>query len=219
MSTERLHTGWVAVHGGIFIAVLGTVAFCLPSLAWPWYLLLPLASYCCIVLAVPMLRRTVPRPAVGRMSGVPLLCAAVLSAVTTGVLLTFHELARPDVSVLAAGIPVAAFSSVVLAGVCFSVVNATLEELTFRGVLYDAVAAEWNAAMAVGATAVLFGLGHVRGYPPGPLGAVLAGGYGVVLGAMRWWTGGLGLAVLCHVCADATIFGLMALDGAFDMAL
>ena len=61
-------------------------------------------------------------------------------------------------------------------------------------------------AVTLGVTAALFGLGHLHGYPPGPLGAVLAGLYGVALGLLRWWAGGLGLAVACHVSADATIF-------------
>src|SRR5436190_18363579 len=105
MSTARLPTGWAAVHGGIFIAILGIGAFCLPPLAWPWYLLLRLAAYGCIVLSLPALRRTAPRLSAGRMDGVPLLSAAILSAATTGVLLAFHALARPDVTALAAGIP------------------------------------------------------------------------------------------------------------------
>jgi membrane protease YdiL (CAAX protease family) len=215
MGTERLQTGWAAVHGGVFIAALVAVALCQPSLAWPWYLLLPLAVYAGVVLALPLLRRTAPRLTVGRLTGAPLLSAVALSVVTSLVLLAYHTLARPDVTALAAGLPVAAFGSLALAGLCFSVTNATLEELIFRGVLYEAVVAERGAAVAVGVTAVLFGLGHMRGYPPGLPGAVLAGGYGVALGLLRWWTGGLGLAVAAHVCADATIFGLLVWAGAF----
>jgi hypothetical protein len=44
---------------------------------------------------------------------------------------------------------------------------------------------------------------------------VLAGAYGVALGLLRWWSGGLGLTIGCHVCADATIFGIMVSAGAF----
>jgi membrane protease YdiL (CAAX protease family) len=110
---------------------------------------------------------------------------------------------------LAAGLPVVAFGNLLFAGVCFSATNAALEELIFRGVLWEVAAAEWNAGVALGATTFLFGLGHLHGYPPGPLGAVLAGIFGLSLGLLRWWTGGLGLAIAVHVCADATIFGLL----------
>jgi membrane protease YdiL (CAAX protease family) len=67
--------------------------------------------------------------------------------------------------------------------------------------------------IALAATTVLFALGHLHGYPPGPLGAVLAGIFGLALGLLRLWTGGLGLAIAVHVCVDATIFGLLSCSG------
>jgi len=216
MNTVVLHKGDAALHGGLFLAALAVVAVCMPGSPWPWYMLLPLLLYVGLVLALPRLRRTAPRLALGRMGGAPLGCAAALSAATAAVLVGFHVLARPEVTVLAASIPASAFGPLVLAGVCFSFVNAALEELVVRGVLWEALAKEWNAAVALGVTAVLFGLGHLHGYPPGPLGVVLAGLYGVALGLLRWWAGGLGLIVACHVIADATIFSLLVSSGAFS---
>jgi membrane protease YdiL (CAAX protease family) len=204
-----------AVHGVIFLAAVGAVAIVLPQPAWPWRLLLPLLAYAAIVLAWPRLRRTVPRPAVGRLVGWPLAAAVALGIVTTAVLMAFQSLEHPDASTLAARLPVAAFGNLLLAGVCFSAANAALEELVFRYVLWEVAAAEWNVGVALGGTTVLFGLGHLHGYPPGPLGAVLAGLFGLALGLLRLWTGGLGLAIAVHVCADATIFGLLWSSGAF----
>jgi membrane protease YdiL (CAAX protease family) len=162
-----------------------------------------------MVLALPPLWRTAPRLALGRLGRAPLLLAATFSAATSGVLIGYHALFRPDVTELAAQLPVAALGNVVLAGICFSIVNATLEEIVFRGVLWHIVAAEWNAGVALLVTSILFGLGHLHGYPPGPVGAVLAGLFGLAVGLLRWWTGGLGLALVCHMAADATIFGLL----------
>jgi membrane protease YdiL (CAAX protease family) len=214
MDPRQRQTGWPAVHGGLFLAlVLSVVAFC-PALGWPWYLLLPVAGYVCVVLLVPPLRRTFPRLAAGRVDGPGLAGAITLIVLTSAALVAYQVLVHPDVTDLAAKLP-AAFGNLVLAGICFSVVNAVLEELIFRGVLYEAVVAEWGGAVAVAVTGALFGIGHVHGYPPGPLGAVLAGGYGVALGLLRWWSGGLGLSMACHVCADATIFGILASVGAF----
>jgi uncharacterized protein len=207
-----------AAHGIVFLAAVGTVLVTLWPLSWPWYFLLPLLAYAVIVLAWPPLRRTAPRFALGRVKGWPLAAAVGLSLATSAALVVFHALARPDVADLAAQLPVAAFGNLVFAGICFSVVNAALEELIFRGVLWEAVAAEWNRGVALGATTVLFGLGHLHGYPPGPLGAVLAGVFGLALGLLRWWTGGLGLAIAVHVCADATIFSLLSWSGAFRHA-
>jgi hypothetical protein len=199
-----------AVHGTVFLLALGAIAIGLSPLRWPWYLLLPLLAYAVVVLAWPRLRRTAPRLAIGRFDGWPLAAAVALSVATSIVLVAYQALARPDVADLAAGLPVAAFRNLLFAGVCFSAANAALEELIFRGVLWEVAAAEWNVAVALGATAALFGLGHLHGYPPGPLGVVLAGLFGLALGLLRWWTGGLGLAIAVHVCADATIFGLLS---------
>jgi membrane protease YdiL (CAAX protease family) len=203
-----------ALHGGILLAAWCAVVLALPTLSWPWYLLLPLLAYAAVAWSVPTLRRTAPSIAAGRLGGPPLACAALLSLATTAVLLGFHVWVRPEVSELAAGLPVAAFGNVLVAGIFFSVVNAALEEIVFRGVLWGAVAEEWNSSVALAVTAVFFGLVHWHGYPPGPVGVVLAGVYGAALGALRWWAGGLGLAVACHMCADATIFGLLYWSGA-----
>jgi membrane protease YdiL (CAAX protease family) len=207
-----------ASHGIVFLTALGAVAVVLSPLTWPWYLLLPLLAYAVIVLAWPPLRRTAPRFAFGRWTGWPLAAAVGLGVGTSVALMFFQTLGRPEVADLATGVPVAVFGNLLFAGICFSVANATLEELIFRGILWEVAAAEWNVGVALGATTVLFGLGHLHGYPPGPLGAVLAGVFGLALGLLRWWTGGLGLAIAVHVCADATIFGLLCSSGAFGQA-
>jgi membrane protease YdiL (CAAX protease family) len=58
-------------------------------------------------------------------------------------------------------------------------------------------------------------MGHVHGYPPGPIGTVLAGTFGFAVGLLWMWTGGLGLAIVVHICVDATIFSLLCWSGAF----
>ena len=198
-----------AIHAGLFFAAWIAVAGGFPSLGWPWYLALPLLAYGVIVVAVGPLRRTAPKLAVGRMSGWPLAYATVLALGATGALVAFQAAMRPNLDELAAKIPVDWFGNLLLAGVCFSVINAVLEELIFRCLLWEVVSEEWNQGTALVVTTVLFGIGHMQGYPPGTIGATLAGLYGLSLGALRWWTGGLGLAIACHVSADATIFCIL----------
>ncbi len=48
---------------------------------------------------------------------------------------------------------------------------------------------------------------------PVPLGALLAGLYGLALGWLRVVTGGIGLPVIAHIAADATIFTIAARSG------
>jgi hypothetical protein len=106
-------------------------------------------------------------------------------------------------------IPVSSLVGLFLVGALFSVLNALLEEIVFRGILFDSVESQWGAGIAVVITAFLFGFVHMHGYPPGPLGAVLAGGYGLCLGSLRAFTRGIGLPVIAHITADATIFGIV----------
>jgi membrane protease YdiL (CAAX protease family) len=202
--------GGAALHGGLFLLSLLLVTVAAPGLPWPLYLLVPLLIYAAIAASLPALRRTAPRLRFGRATGKPLVFAIALAAATIAALVGFHVPVRPDVSELTERLPAAWFGNLIAAGVFFSLVNATLEELIYRGVLWSVIAEEWNNGVALVATASLFGWSHWHGYPPGPLGAVLAGLFGMALGILRWQTGGLGLCVACHVCADATIFCLLA---------
>ena len=115
--------------------------------------MLPLLAYAVIVLVSPGLRRTAPRLAVGRVDGRPLAAAVALGAVTSLALVSFRTLARPDLAELAARLPVFAFGNLLLAGVCFSVANAALEELTRVPPKSPAPAA---ATGATGAAATFF---------------------------------------------------------------
>jgi membrane protease YdiL (CAAX protease family) len=125
-----------SVHGALFLAALFAAALLLPPLPWPWYLLLPLLAYAAITLSFAPLRRTAPVLTIGRLTGAPLAYAVLLSSATTAVLLAFHAWVGPDVSELAGRLPVAAFGNLVVAGICFSILNAALEEIVFRGILW-----------------------------------------------------------------------------------
>ncbi len=132
---------------------------------------------------------------------------------TTLALLLFHATAQPDVQSYRAFLPLDALGGVFVAGAVFSTVNATLEELVFRGVLFDAVQSQWGVVGTLIGTAMLFGLGHLHGYPPGPLGACLAAWFGLMAGALRFWTGGLLLPIVAHMGADATIYSILVHSG------
>jgi membrane protease YdiL (CAAX protease family) len=215
---ESTQAGWRPLHGAVFLGVLLLARLSLPPLPWPSIWVIPLAGYAAVILLVPPLRRTFPGLPGGKIGWASAAVTAGVTLVACGVLVGYQALFRPELSELARGLPVAAFGNLVLAWICFSIANAVLEEIVFRGVLFDAVEAEWGAVLAVVVTAVAFGVGHLHGYPPGSLGAVLAGVYGGALGVLRWWSGGLWLPIASHVCADATIFGILVATGAFATA-
>lgn len=109
----------------------------------------------------------------------------------------------------------ASFGGIIPFAILFSLLNAVCEELIFRGILFDALASHWSPWTAAVFTALLFGYGHLQGYPPGPRGAMLAGLFGLALGCLRILTGGLALPILAHIAADATIITLLTRAGAF----
>lgn len=205
-----------AIHGILFLASLVAVNAVLAPLMWPWYLVLPVFVYAAIVLVSAALRRSAPTIALGSIGGWPLAYAVLVALGAAGILIGFEAIFQPDASELAARMPVGWFGNPILAGICFCVVNAAAEEVIFRGILWELIADEWGKIAALGITAALFGLGHLHGYPPGSVGAVMAGLYGIALGILRWWTGGLGLAIACHIGADATIFCILAATGALS---
>ena len=84
-----------------------------------------------------------------------------------------------------------------------------MEEAVFRGVLQEALTAEWGPWWAVGVQGVLFGVVHAHGFPRGVEGMVMASAYGVALGLLRLRSGGMAASCMAHVCADATIFALL----------
>ncbi len=200
-----------AIHA-VLLCSLFALPLLIPALRqWPLYQLAPLTVYTVIVAVVPPLRRGVGWLRVGRLDGVVLGWTAAVIVVSSAALVLWFLLARPDVGDLADKIPRIGGAELVLIGAGFSVLNALMEEAVFRGVLQEALTAEWGLWWAVGVQGVLFGVIHAHGFPRGVEGMVMASAYGVALGLLRLRSGGMAASCLAHVCADATIFALLVL--------
>jgi membrane protease YdiL (CAAX protease family) len=201
---------WRAAHGMLFLALIG-LSWLNPGFrSWPWFWLMPLATYFTLTACIPPLRRTLVGPRMGTATVRTGIATVATIALASTALLLFQWVVHPDVQSLRDALPVQPQNGVLLAGAIFALINATCEELVFRGILFDALESEWGRRFAVGATAILFGLGHLHGYPPGWIGAGLAGIFGVMLGVLRVQTGGLSLPIIAHIAADATIYGILA---------
>ncbi|MCB1220398.1 MAG: CPBP family intramembrane metalloprotease [Planctomycetales bacterium] len=101
-------------------------------------------------------------------------------------------------------------SKFLVAGALFAVVNALQEELWFRGVLLGSLRTLMRARHQVLLQGLVFGLIHWYGTPQGIMGLVLAGGWGVLLGAWTWRRRSLWPAFIVHVFADWLIFAYTA---------
>jgi membrane protease YdiL (CAAX protease family) len=117
----------------------------------------------------------------------------------------------PDFSVVSTGLTGHSVPTLV-AGVCvFSIVNATAEELMFRGAFLSALtSAGVRPSVALFVQAVYFGLFHYRGVPSGGSGVVLAFVFAVVLGYLKTYSRGLLAPCVAHALTDVSI-GLLVL--------
>ncbi len=97
-----------------------------------------------------------------------------------------------------------------VAGALFAVVNALQEELWFRGVLLGSLRTLMRARYQIILQGLVFGLIHWFGTPQGIMGIVLAGGWGMLLGAWTWRRRSLWPAFIVHVFADWLIFAYTA---------
>lgn len=203
------------LHGLVFVLVVAVVWSIPAASSWPTLWIAPLAAYLLIVAFIPALRSSFRLWRFGKVTVKSAAATVVLALLSSGVLVAFHYFLKPDLSHYAGRLPIAAMGGVIAAGFIFSVVNAACEEIFFRGILFNAVEPEWGNTAAVLLTAVVFSYGHMEGYPPGILGAILALIYGLALGILRAFTGGIGLCFCAHVAADVTIYTLLARSGAW----
>jgi membrane protease YdiL (CAAX protease family) len=196
-------------HAGLALVLLGSGLLATDLLAWPFHILAPLAAYVLIVALVPPLRRSLSWLRVGRLDRNVWIATAMVVVVSSATLMIWHHYARPNVSSLVGRFPKGSVSVLVLVGVAFAMGNALLEEVLFRGLLYDALRSGYGVVTALCIQAVAFGTFHLHGFPSGLVGVGLATAYGFMLGGLRVWTGGLGACWVAHVLADATIFVLL----------
>jgi membrane protease YdiL (CAAX protease family) len=202
-----------AVHAALLAALLTVPHLAPVRVPWPWDLLLALGAYALLCARVPALRASVGRLWLRRgaldRALVPWIAAVVL--VASAALIAWVAVFRPDVRDVRAFVPPVHPVLLVIGGVVvFPVVNALLEEVVFRGVVYDAFESVLGRGRApLVAQAVAFGLAHWHGFPRGVVGVGMAFVYGLMLGELRRRARGLLAPVVAHVFADATIFALV----------
>ena len=175
---------------------------------WPLSQLVMLLPAALLVGVVPRLR-----PLAGWARGVVQPGLVVLIAGSSAVALTvWASIAAPDLEQAIGMVPDLPGALLLLGALGFSIVNASLEELAFRGFLQSSVAAATGSTrLAIVVQAIAFGLAHLHGVPNGWLGVAMAGTWALVLGWARVRSGGLLTPLLGHVVADLVIFALLVL--------
>ena len=144
MTSSTSESNWRVIHGVVFVLVMaGTLL--VPALRrWPWVWLAPFVAYFGIVAGVPGLRRSLCWLRVGRVSAAGVGVTVGIMVLSALVLVGFQATVNPDLRGVRAAWPFESLGGVIMAGMIFVIVNATLEELLFRGVLFDALQSQWG---------------------------------------------------------------------------
>jgi membrane protease YdiL (CAAX protease family) len=201
-----------AVHPTIF----GLLFFLIPHLGdsfrlWPLTLLAPIIAYGLITGSVPVMRRSVGWIRKGRMDRTILLMVIATAAISTGALVAWIVILKPDIGHHLRMMPRLPVWVYPFAGVGFAVLNAAMEEAVFRGVIMEALDRAVGASnISVGLQAVPFAALHYpAGFPNGFWGFMMTLVYGVMLGIIRRSAGGMLAVYIAHVAADVTIFSIL----------
>lgn len=181
-----------------------------PARAWPFHLLIPLLVFTSIIAASRSLRRAMPPLRWGRVDRGIAGWMAVTVFGSSMALVLWYRLLQPDVSDLRAMIPSVSPWMLPLAGLGFAITNAFLEEIIWRGLLWELLCRVVpTASLVILLQALSFGLIHIHGFPRGWLGVGMATLYGLFLGFIRHRSKGLAAPIITHAFADLTIFGIL----------
>ncbi|HUI67092.1 MAG TPA: type II CAAX endopeptidase family protein [Nitrospirota bacterium] len=202
-----------AFHLSLFTAALAIMPLLHSSLReWPFNLVVPLLIYVVVVLAVPRYRRSILWLRFGRF-GKDIRLLVIATAAASGIALySWSRVLNPDLSIhlkYIQNMPIWLFP---LAGLGFPAVNAAMEEFVFRGVTMQALDSAFGPGiLSIVLQAWPFGAMHYReGFPNGAWGLAMTFVYGILLGALRRRAQGMFAPWIAHVCADMTIFAILA---------
>ena len=191
------------------VICLGLVLFGLSY--FPVILAVGLLCYAAVVRSVPWLRGTATWVRWGSFDGTMCFLSLVAWLLAAAALLTWYLLLHPNIAdIVRAYVPALPLGVLIVGGLIFSMANAAVEEAAYRGVFLHAL----DSSLGPGFAALLlqalaFGAIHIRGFPRGWLGVVLACIYGLLMGVIRRRAGGMFAPWIAHVFTDIVIAGIV----------
>ncbi|MGY6637266.1 MAG: CPBP family intramembrane glutamic endopeptidase [Erythrobacter sp.] len=198
-------------HSLLFVVVFSS-AFLVSSalledlFTWPLHLLVPL-----VIAAIaarvwkPEVRLSLDWEA-GEAGARMWLAAFAVSILATAALVAWAALVKPDLQTFRAMVPQGNLAVLISAALGFALLNATMEELIWRGGIQSWLVGHTTIMLAILIQGISFGALHWAGFPSGWSGVALATIYGLMLGWLRHATGGLAAPIVAHILADLTIF-------------
>ena len=196
-----------ASHLGIFtsICLLGII---LGAPGSQVFLGLSVIGCLMIVRATPWLRGSIDWLSLGRFDrSVAALSLAFVGA-SVAALILWHQLLQPDLrDILKTFIPDLPLWMLLLGGLLFSMANAAVEEVAYRGLVFSALQSTFGTgAIAHLGQAIAFGTLHFHaGFPRGVIGVALAAVYGLMMSVLRTRSQGILVPWAVHVLIDIAI--------------
>jgi CAAX amino terminal protease family. len=201
---------WNTVHLGILLCALTLFSLIPGTRRWPWSFPVPVLLYVALLQSFRPLRLTATWLRTGHPTLLIWIVAATVAVISALSLLVWFKLASPDVKWQAALIPSWSPGRLIFLGLGFALFNAAVEEMIWRGVIFDSLErARFPTISVVLMQAVSFGVVHLHGFPSGSVGILLAAVYGAILGLLRAQTGGLLVPFVTHAVTDSSIFGIL----------
>ncbi len=170
----------------------------------------PVVIYVIIVFLYPRLKQSsswLKRDEFDRITGYLIIFTIITSA--AGLLIWF-SITNPELSDLVKQLPQGHPIIIILVAIAFATINAIMEEITFRGVLWDGLKIVYdNKYFVIITQGLIFGLAHYYGFPRGFSGVILAAIYGIMLGVIRYRSKGLLVPTFTHIFADLVIYFIL----------
>lgn len=197
-----------AFHVGL-LGTMNLACILVPPLAsaWPLSAVFAVGAYVVIVSVSPWLRRSSGWKGWNPPRGSGLALSGILGLLSFALIMVWVWLVRPDLSAQAATVPQASPFALILFGLVFAVLNSFAEEAVYRGVFMHALEVTLGSErLALVLQAAVFGLMHVRGFPSGPFGMMIAGVVGLGFGYLRLRTRGILAPWLAHAIVNAFMY-------------
>jgi membrane protease YdiL (CAAX protease family) len=201
-------------HLSLFFTLWLVLPLITPALSkWPLYKVTPLIVYGVVVGISKHLRKSVLWIRPGRLGVDIWLLVALFVLISSGALMAWKAVGRPDLGPCRANIPAMPLWLLPFAGVAFALINSAVEEAIFRGILLQALDSAVGAGIiSLVIQAVFFGWMHYSevGCPKGLSGVAMASAYGLLLGYLRYRSRGMLAPWLAHAGTDIGVFIIVA---------
>lgn len=146
---------------------------------------------------------------IDRTSGWMIIGFGLVSALA---LFVWAKFFASGLSVYFPSLPTGNWYEIILMGLGFALLNATIEEILSRGFLWTSLTKVFNNIyIIVFIQAFVFGVFHKNGFPSGIMGISMVFIYSIMLALIRIRTNGMLGVIVCHIISDLSVFGILYL--------